>query len=328
MLKYQIAKIFSLEFHFLIMHMTNKNDPFNAEQAAFLITIYETGAIAKSGEKFGLTPVASSRLLQKFRSYFKDPLFVVSKGRLLPTPFFLKTMPALQEIVRICSDMAEQPFDIRHCRKVFRFSCNPGFAPSMMAYVLPRIMEEAPQASVEHISLSSNPISALMGAEIDLLIGRAIGLPPQAHYCDLKSGDRCILLRKSHPLNALYQSGKITSADIYQAKRVSLSSGRRQDWISPDGGIFTGRNKNDNIVFKTDRAEMAWMAMTKTDLIQISTDRSSELALQLYPDLTTIPLPDSLTANSPKMSIIWSDTTHRDPAHRWFRSLFANWSKN
>ena len=41
----------------------------------------------------------------------------------------------------------------------------------MMAYVLPRVLSEAPEFTVEHVSIGESPISVLMNGDIDLLIG-------------------------------------------------------------------------------------------------------------------------------------------------------------
>lgn len=164
-----------------------------------------------------------------------------------------------------------------------------------------------------------------MSGDIDLLIGRAVGLPQQAHYADLKTGHRCLLVRKDHPL---VFKDKITVDDLTQYKRVSLSSGRKQDWRSPDDEIFSGRNKNDSVFFKTDRADMAWKAISESDLILISTEESAKTACTLYQNLTIVDLVPHLKLNSPKMAIIWSDSKHRDPAHQWFRNLFLQWRQD
>ncbi len=46
--------------------------------------------------------------------------------------------------------------------------------------------------------------------------------------------------------------------------RVSLFSGRRRDWSSPDVGLINPTNNKLSSFFGSDRADMAWMAMTKT----------------------------------------------------------------
>lgn len=306
--------------------MQKKEDPFNSRHIAFLLSISKTGAISKSGENFDLSPSAASRLLEKYRKYFGDPLFVVSKGVLLPTSYFLQLKPRLEEFLHLSESIRSKEFDLSQCQKHFKFSCSPGFAPSMMAFVLPRIMQEAPMCSVEHVSISDNPLSVLMAGEIDLLIGRAVGLPPQAHYSDLGAGKRCILLRKEHPLFQKALKQEITVDDLTEFRRVSLSSGRKQDWLSPDDEIFSGRHKNLKIFFKTDRPDMAWKTIASSDLILICTTRSAKTACSLYPSLATLSLPKGLSLKDTKMAIIWSDLRHRDPAHKWFRSLFLEWA--
>ncbi|WP_370845774.1 LysR substrate-binding domain-containing protein [Parasutterella excrementihominis] len=305
--------------------MPSKKDPFNSDHIDFLLTIADTGAIGKSGEKFNLSPSAATRLLDRYRYFFGDPLFVVSKGVLLPTSYFHNLRPKLEAFLELASTIRERDFDLRHCRRHFKFSCSPGFAPSMMAYVLPRVLSEAPECTVEHVSIGESPISVLMSGDIDLLIGRAVGLPQQAHYADLKTGHRCLLVRKDHPL--VYKD-KITVDDLTQYKRVSLSSGRKQDWRSPDDEIFSGRNKNESVFFKTDRADMAWKAISESDLILISTEECAKTACALYQNLTIVDLVPHLKLNSPKMAIIWSDSKHRDPAHQWFRNLFLQWRQD
>ena len=86
--------------------------------------------------------------------------------------------------------------------------------------------------------------------------------------------------------------------------------------------FFSGRNKNESVFFKTDRADMAWKAISESDLILISTEESAKTACALYQNLTIVDLVPHLKLNSPKMAIIWSDSKHRDPAHQWFRNLF------
>lgn len=304
-----------------------RSDPFYSEEISFLIAIYDCGAIAKAGEKFSLSAPASSRLLDKFRKYFQDPLFVVSRGKLLPTAFFMSILPQLEDLLELYQTLKGKPFDLKACTRNFRFSCSMGFAPLIMAFVLPKLLKEAPKTSIEHVSITSNPINALMGGEIDLLLGRAIGLPPQAHVVSFENvGTRCILLRKGHPLIAKANGQIPNKRLISNYPRVSLFSGRRRDWTSPDKGLINLTSKNSLPLFRTDRADMAWMAMTKTDLIQISTLGSSKVAVELYPELTVLPL-EKNNSKAPKISLIWSDSTHRDPALQWLRKLFIEWGQ-
>lgn len=145
--------------------MPSKKDPFNSDHIDFLLTIADTGAIGKSGEKFNLSPSAATRLLDRYRYFFGDPLFVVSKGVLLPTSYFHNLRPKLEAFLELASTIRERDFDLKHCRRHFKFSCSPGFAPSMMAYVLPRILSEAPECTVEHVSIGESPISVLMSGD-------------------------------------------------------------------------------------------------------------------------------------------------------------------
>lgn len=94
--------------------MPSKKDPFNSDHIDFLLTIADTGAIGKSGEKFNLSPSAATRLLDRYRYFFGDPLFVVSKGVLLPTSYFHNLRPKLEAFLELASTIRERDFDLKH----------------------------------------------------------------------------------------------------------------------------------------------------------------------------------------------------------------------
>jgi DNA-binding transcriptional LysR family regulator len=305
-----------------------QEDPFRLKKIRFLMAVYETRSISKAGETVRLSPPAASRCLEELREYFQDALFVVNRRQTLPTKRFLELLPSFTAILQASEDFNRAPFDISKIRTRFRFSCTSAFAASLVNFVLPRMMEEAPLASLEHVSLPEYPILQLMSGKTDLLVTRAVGLPSSAHMHALTAGRRVLLLRKNHPLELLSRKRPLVRADLRKYRRISLTSGRRQDWRGPEQGVFTEADDAGLVAFRTDRPQHGWRVMQKSDLIMVCTVRSARMAIVLYKQLTFIALPSDVSDESaPKVAIIWSELTHRDPEQIWFRNLVLEWDR-
>jgi DNA-binding transcriptional LysR family regulator len=305
-----------------------QEDPFRLKKIRFLMAVYETRSISKAGETVRLSPPAASRCLEELREYFQDALFVVNRRQTLPTKRFLELLPSFTAILQASEDFNRAPFDISKIRTRFRFSCTSAFAASLVNFVLPRMMEEAPLASLEHVSLPEYPILQLMSGKTDLLVTRAVGLPSSAHMHALTAGRRVLLLRKNHPLELLSRIRQLVRSDLRRYRRITLTSGRRQDWRGPDQGVFTEADDAGLVAFRTDRPQHGWRVMQNSNLIMVCTVRSARMAIVLYKQLTFIALPTDVSEeNAPKMAIIWSELTHRDPEQIWFRNLVLEWDR-
>ena len=77
--------------------------------------------------------------------------------------------------------------------------------------------------------------------------------------------------------------------------------------------------------FSTSRFHSAWGAMEKTNLISVCGWRAAEMAMKAY-KLTALPLPIDFEETEKWNVLIWSDSKHRDPAHKWMRGLFKEWA--
>lgn len=64
------------------------NDPFKFWALEFLLDLLEKGeSLSAAAERFDLSVSGASRMLDKLRVHFNDPLFVVVSGRLQPIRF-------------------------------------------------------------------------------------------------------------------------------------------------------------------------------------------------------------------------------------------------
>lgn len=76
------------------------NDPFKFWALEFLLDLLEKGeSLSAAAERFDLSVSGASRMLDKLRVHFNDPLFVVVSGRLQPTDFAINLGDRLRPIV-------------------------------------------------------------------------------------------------------------------------------------------------------------------------------------------------------------------------------------
>ena len=73
------------------------NDPFKFWALEFLLEKGES--LSAAAERFDLSVSGASRMLDKLRVHFNDPLFVVVSGRLQPTDFAINLGDRLRPIV-------------------------------------------------------------------------------------------------------------------------------------------------------------------------------------------------------------------------------------
>lgn len=65
-----------------------------------LLSVCETGVLSRACDRTGLSLPTASRLLARARTWFDDPLFVHSAGRMYPTVRMKALRPRLIEAMR------------------------------------------------------------------------------------------------------------------------------------------------------------------------------------------------------------------------------------
>ncbi len=135
--------------------------------------------------------------------------------------------------------------------------------------------------------------------------------------------DRVLLVRKGHPLTQL--KGPLLTRYLQVYDRVSIRTGRSASWVGPEQGLFQYERFMEHTRFSTSRFYSAWGAIEKTNLISVCGWRAAELAMKAY-KLTALPLPIDFEETEKWNVLIWSDSKHRDPAHKWMRGLFKEWA--
>lgn len=289
----------------------------------FLLEVEQAGSITRGGASLGLSPSSSSRTMSRIREILRDECFVPGQGGLLATDRFDRIRPVIEQMLRCSQELTASSFDPARTTRTFRISTVMAEVEHVLGGVVPAVLRAAPHARID-VCKNENEFEALFTRRADFSIVTGVELPADVHYMNLYRLDRVILLRRGHPLTRIGRA--LTPEDLMRCGRVSIRTGRLNSWTGPDQSLFPSERYMQNTRLSTTRLNVAWEAMRHTDLICICGWRAAEIAMTRG-GLTAIALPREMNATNPWNMLIWADFMHHDPACKWLRGIFSDWSK-
>lgn len=116
----------------------------------FLLEIRKTGGIVRAGERFGWSPSAASRAVNRIRSLLGNACFVKGQEGLTATDYFDSVEEHLRTILKT-AQLLKQPDDFNpaECTTMFRISCAMAEVGHIVGGVLPQLITQAPLAGLE-----------------------------------------------------------------------------------------------------------------------------------------------------------------------------------
>ena len=283
-----------------------------------LARLLETGNLSRAARQMDLSPSAASHALAKLRKITGDPLFIASKGGLIPTPHGERIATAAKEALRVLSVgfSSEPQFDpLTSTRRFSIYLSTVGqltFLPTLMAF----LEREAPGLSIRAVTAPlENPGKALESGEIDLAAGVYDNLVSGFHHTPLGHEPYVCLVREAHPG---FQSGMSMEAFVESPHAIADSTGtahlatlnraierskitRKVRLIVPEFAVLPSLVAGSNLVVMAPK--------------RLATFFASQLPIK------TLPAPIEISTMS--VAIYWHERYHRDPANRWMRQAFV-----
>ncbi len=300
----------------------DKISELSLQDLQFLLGVKKLGGIVRAGDLFGLSPSAASRAMNRIRSLLGDACFVKGQDGLVTTEYFDRIE---EHVVRILETsrllQREDAFNPADCRTTFRISCVMAEAGHIVGGVLPQLIREAPEATLE-VSYHGGEFAGIFSNTFHFAIVTAVELPPNVHYLNLYPTDRVVVVRKGHPLTRLKRP--LSLDDLQKYDRVSGKLDRTSAWTGPDQGLFPNERHHARAKLVTTRLNLGWEVLENTDLICILGWRAAEIGMRANA-LTALALPRAMREFNPMCQLIWTDYTHNNKACIWLRGLFAQW---
>lgn len=281
-------------------------------------SLLRTGSVSRSAVELGLTQSALSHALRRLRDYFRDPLFVRTSGRLLPTTRATELEPVIVSMMSSARThlVAGAGFDASQTHRTFTVSMSDMSA----AYFMPRLVREmrvlAPTSSLKICCVPSHQISeALERGEIDLAVTTA-RIQTEGLYQQQVVAQELVCLVASS--NSAVELG-MNLPTYLGASHIGISPHGQDvdffEWMATDLGL---RRRFALVV----NSFLVLPALIPgTDLIATVPRCLPDLYASAF-DVKTLPLP--LSVSAPILRQVWHPRFHADAGHVWFRKLMFN----
>ncbi len=294
---------------------------FDVGQLKFLQALLDTSAITRAGDLLGLSQPGASRVMNRLRRHFGDPLLVRTARGYVLTPVAEQLRPLVRSALGSIHALFEvAAFDALTSSRRFRIASTDYGMSVVLLPLLANLRNLAPLASWQVDPWSDETISKLERGELDCALYADMTLPPDFHFRRLFKDGYSFVCRRQHPL-AAYQSANGKTL-LKEAAKFPQSAPRylaARQYVTDDLYSRLGL-KPASIVLASPYFHAALEGVVSSDLVSVVPDRLARTWEKQYA-LTVLPIREK-TLNF-EYRLIWHERAHRDGGLQWFRNQFV-----
>lgn len=269
--------------------------------------------VTRAAARVGLTQPAMSHALARLRRLFDDPLFVRTRGGILPT----SRAEQLQEPIRRALREIEgalhggPTFDPKTAQATFTIATSDYGAFVLVPDLAAAIAREAPGIDLRVLAIPEPLGSELEDGSIDLVIGLTTGVPESLRRQKLFDERFVCVMREGHPA-----AEKPLTLTRFLALRHALVAPRgRAGGIVDD--LLAARGLSRRVALTVPHFLVAPRVIARTDLVLTLAGRVAD-AFAEHEGLVVVPPPLALSGFS--FHALWHVRRTRDPGHAWLRA--------
>ena len=299
--------------------MPKAADSLDTHLLRVLCTLVVERSVSRTAIKLNQSQPAISNALKRLREIFKDPLFALDKGRLIPTERALELHATARTILGDIDKLfaERKSFDPAQSEVTFRIGTPDFLSVVFLSGVVERMRREAP-----HARLIIHPLGpgfdyqrALAEGELDVVIGNWPTPPDSLHLTTLIEDEVVCVVGQSHPLA---RKGMSVEQYLRAAHIVPMAYS-----VVHRGVVDThlaSLNLSRNAVVVLPYFSMALYLLPGTDLV-FTTSRHFARHFAKFLPLAILPPPFDF----PRMRFyqLWHERTHLVEGHRWLRNLLC-----
>lgn len=277
-------------------------------------TLMAEKSVTRTAERLRSSQPSVSRALNQLQRIFSDPLFVRSRGGLVPTTRAQQLLPRIQAVVRLLQETVAPAIAFHPMAADGQITiATTDYSESIVLPPLAALLSHAaPTLRIQMLPLSERlPFRPLDAGEIDIAIGYFPDAPGSLH--------RQVLFEETFVAvvsAANRRSGGPLSIDEFVSYRhlVVAPWGGMAGLIDP---ILEDRGLQRTIPISTTRFMTAPLVVASAPYL-VTLPRTLALVYARYLPLTLCELPITL----PRFTItqLWHARTHHTPLHQWCRA--------
>ncbi len=276
--------------------------------------LYNGRSMTRAAEKLGLSQPTVSIWVSKLRRQFGDPLFVRTAGGVRATPRADALIGPVRDVLTSLRRLSgEAPaFDPARAARTFRIAMTDASHLTLLPLLLAHIRESAPEVGIEIHPISPNTRRDLEEGRAELAIGNVAGLESGFHEQRLYEQDFICLVSAKHPR---IRGDTMTARAYLQEGHIGVLSGATYSSLSTSLAM---QHLKRRVMLELPGYLGVAKIVASTDLI-VTIPRHIGETIAADSDLHVVRCPVKITGFTVKL--YWHDRVHRDPGHKWLRSL-------
>lgn len=286
-----------------------------------LEALVEECNVTRAAKRIGLSQPAMSNALARLRRTFDDPLLIRTAEGMVPTPAAQAlVIPVRQALTQLREALEEKSvFDPTATERTFHLLTSDYAEISLVAPFLQTLRANANAIRLRiqrPRSVFEPPSTSSLADSFDLAIGfypDALALDARLHSALLWEEKNVCLVSTKHPTI----NGKLTLKQFAEADHVAL-------FYKPSGPgvvdtLLAQKGYTRKVAVQSPHFASLPFIVAGTSLIATVPERmAKQFARQLK--LQVLPVPLDLPAF--RLTLLWHQRHHSDPAHRWLRQTF------
>jgi DNA-binding transcriptional LysR family regulator len=292
-----------------------------------LESLLEERNVTRAAKRIGLSQPAMSNALARLRRTFDDPLLMRTADGMTPTPAAQALIvPVRSALAQLRAALEEKAvFDPTASERTFHLLTSDYAEITLVAPLL-RALRETTKVVKLHIQRSTSvfepPSAASLADSFDLAIGfypDVLSLDARLHSETLWQEENVCIARATHPII----HGKISLKQFAEADHVA-------QFYKPQGPgiidtLLAQKGYARHLVVQSPHFAAIPFMVAETDFIATVPERMARLfARQLR--LQVLPLPFDLPPF--RLTLLWHQRHHTEPAHQWFRHYISSTAAN
>ena len=289
-----------------------------------LRALYRQRSLSGAAAEVGLPTPSASRILAQLRTFFGDQLFVRYAAYMMPTPAMVSLLPKIDSVLRQAEALqSAAAFSPHRYIGVARVGClDYDMLSRMVMRTAERWAKESPHAAFELRLLDESTGPKLASGELDVAVWYKNELGPNIHSIVLQRMHPTVVVSKAHPLAAM--QAELTANECLPANLLCQYPRIDAAFRRLSAPHYFPFELEQRVVFSVPLFGMALRLLTTGDYTLALPkiyghdllDRLGVVALRIDQE----PFESALATQY----LLWHDRSHRDPAHQWLRSLFAD----
>ncbi len=284
-----------------------------------LLILMEERSVSRAAAQLNVSQPTMSHALGRLRRLFNDPLLLNSYGAMTPTTRGSEICTEVSDLLNRFDRILSPPEEFDPTRSRLRLAI---IAPEFVGdVVIPAIMKrlQDEKCHMEVEFLATDPAEAfdlLEKGTASFRLGWWPDPAPSLRHKLLWTDRLVCVARPNHPR----LSSPITTAEFLDARHVRVRAPGRSFSMATIDAAAARAGRTIHVGALVQNALTMANTVAATDMVGTMSERLTGLLSHI--PLSTSPVP--LDVPGINVALYWHERTHRDAAHKWFRTIICD----